>query len=168
VRGNISPRSGLVGFLSCLVRFYLLPKAGVFLSQCFHLVCVPLFVFCELLLHPSLGLQNAGNLRRWSGVRGGIRCPASRGNHLVFLGCCFGSVKYSSAPRWAPDVLTGSKVVIHKSLEGFGRLISGCSSIASKRIRGRSRGPTKDTPMPKSVLVMSEYQNNLMCNQCME
>jgi len=162
VRGNISPRSGLVGFPNCLVRFYLLPKAGVFLSQCFHLVCVPLLVFCELLLHPGLGLQNAGNLWCWSGVPNfssgnhgrDIRCPASRGNHLVSRGCCFGSVKYSSAPRWAPNVLTGPKVVIDKSLEGFGRLISDCSSIASKRIRGRSMGPAKDTPMPKSALVM--------------
>jgi len=42
------------------------------------------------------------------------------------------------------------------------------SSVASREFRGRSRGPAKDTPMPKSALVMSEYLNNLMRNQCME
>jgi len=41
----------------------------------------------------------------------------------------------------------------------------GCSSVV---FRGRSRGPAKDTLMPKSAPVMSEYQNNLMRNQCME
>ena len=44
----------------------------------------------------------------------------------------------------------------------------GRSSVASREFRGWSRGPTKDTLMPKSALVMSEYQNNLMRNQCME
>jgi len=44
----------------------------------------------------------------------------------------------------------------------------GRSSVASGEFRGRSRGPAKDTPMPKSALVMSEYLNNLMRNQCME
>jgi len=44
----------------------------------------------------------------------------------------------------------------------------GRSSVASREFRGWSRGPAKDTLMPKSALVMSEYQNNLMRNQCME
>ena len=44
----------------------------------------------------------------------------------------------------------------------------GCSSVASEKFWGQSRGPTKDTPMPKSALAMSEYHNNLMRNQCME
>ena len=44
----------------------------------------------------------------------------------------------------------------------------GRSSVASGEFRGQSRGPAKDTPMPKSALVMSEYLNNLMRNQCME
>jgi len=44
----------------------------------------------------------------------------------------------------------------------------GYSSDASEEFQGWNRGPTKDTPMPKSALVMSEYQNNLMRNQCME
>ena len=44
----------------------------------------------------------------------------------------------------------------------------GCSSVASEEFRGQSREPAKDTPMPKSALVMSEYQDNLMRNQCME
>ena len=44
----------------------------------------------------------------------------------------------------------------------------GRSSVASGEFRGQSRGPAKDTPMPKSALVMSEYLNILMRNQCIE
>ena len=44
----------------------------------------------------------------------------------------------------------------------------GPSSIASGQFQRRSRRPAKDTTMPKSALVMSEYLNNLMRNQCME
>jgi len=40
--------------------------------------------------------------------------------------------------------------------------------LLPKGFQGRSRGPAKDTPMPKLALVMLEYQNNLMRNQCME
>jgi len=36
----------------------------------------------------------------------------------------------------------------------------GRSSTASREFQGWSKGPAKDTPMPKSALVMSEYQNN--------
>ena len=48
-------------------------------------------------------------------------------------------------------VLTGPKVVIHKSLQGLREADLGCSSVATKEFWGRSRGPAKDTPMPKSA-----------------
>jgi len=38
------------------------------------------------------------------------------------------------------NVLSEPKVVIHKSLEGLERLISGCSSVASKGIPGVEQG----------------------------
>ena len=38
------------------------------------------------------------------------------------------------------NVLSEPKVVIHKSLEGSKRLISGCSSVASKGILGAEQG----------------------------
>jgi len=40
--------------------------------------------------------------------------------------------------------------------------------LLPKGFQGRSWGPAKDTPMPKSALVISEYQNNLIRHQCME
>jgi len=69
---------------------------------------------------------------------------------------------------WAAMFCWSGKVVIDKSLEGFGRLISAVLLLDPKEIQERSMGPAKDTSMPKSALVMSEYQNNLMRNQCIE
>ena len=76
-------------------------------------------------------------------------------------------MKYSSAPRWAPNVLTRPKVVVHKSLGGFGWLIS-VLLLSLQGDSGVEPVTCKDTLMPKSTLVMSEYLNNLMRNQCIE
>jgi len=64
-------------------------------------------------------------------------------------------------------VLTRPKVVVHKSLGGSGWLIS-VLLLSLQGDSGPEQVTCKDTPMPKSALVMSEYLNNLMRNQCIE
>ena len=75
--------------------------------------------------------------------------------------------KYSSrAPRWAPIVLMGPSCTSQVSRT---ILMLGCrvSLLASRGYDHGAGVPTKDTPMPKSVLSdVNGYREYLMCNQC--
>ena len=61
-------------------------------------------------------------------------------------------VKYSRAPRWAPDVLTGPEIVIHESLKGFERLISAVLLL----LQGNSRGGAGD--LQKTLRCLSQHR----------
>jgi len=57
------------------------------------------------------------------GTKGGTSVVLLRVDTILLWGSRLESVKYSSAPRWAPIVLREPRSVVHKSTEGLVRLL---------------------------------------------